>query len=54
MVHSGLYFITGQPVHRSVEGENGWMLYLDLDLYTAGVALVLGLLGFFIQRRAAK
>ena len=49
MVHSGLYFLTGQPIHRTAEGADGWILYLNLDLYTAGIALVLGLLGFFIS-----
>ncbi|MGC9452345.1 MAG: hypothetical protein ACP5I4_12965 [Oceanipulchritudo sp.] len=54
MAHSASYFITGKAVHKAAEGEDGWILYLDLDLYTAGIALVIGLLGFFIQRRAAK
>lgn len=55
MIHSALYFTTGQTVHRAAEGEEGdWILYIDLDLKVAAIALVLGLVGFFVQRRAAK
>lgn len=54
IVHSVLYFTTGQTIHRAVEGESGWTLYLDLDMKTAAIAIGLGLLGFFVQRRSAK
>ena len=54
LVHSALYFTTGKTVHRTVEGEEGWVLHLDLDLTVAGIAVVLGLLGFLLQRRSAK
>lgn len=54
LVHSALYFVTGQTIHDAVQEGESWTLYLDLDLYTAGAALILGLLGFFLQRRAAR
>lgn len=54
IVHSVLYFTTGETVHQITEGESDWTLYLDLDPYVAGIVLGLGLLGFLIQRRAAK
>lgn len=54
LVHSALFFVTGQTVHRAAEGDDGWILYLDLDLKVAGVALAIGLLGFLVQHRAAK
>jgi hypothetical protein len=54
LVHSALFFTTGQTVHQALESEDGWMLYLDLDLKIAVIALVVGLLGFLVQRRAAK
>lgn len=54
IVHSVLYFTTGQAVHQAIEGEAGWSLILDLDLKVAAVALGLGLLGFFSQRRGAR
>ena len=54
LVHSALFFATGQVVHKTAEGDNGWILYLDLDLTVAGIALALGLVGFLVQRRAAK
>ena len=54
LVHSAMFFTTGQTIHRATEGDDGWILYLDLDLYVAGGALALGLLGFFIQRRSTK
>ena len=54
LVHSALYFISGQTIHRAVEEEGGWILYFDLDLQTAGIAIAVGLLGFLIQRKAAK
>jgi hypothetical protein len=54
MVHSVLYFTTGETVHQTVEGEEGWAVYLDLDMRVASIAVALGLLGFFIQRRALR
>jgi hypothetical protein len=54
LVHCGMFFAYGQTVHRAVQEEGDWVLYLDLDLQTAGIALGLGLLGFLIQRKAAK
>lgn len=54
IVHSVLYFTTGETVHQTVEGEEGWALYLDLDMRVAAIAFALGLLGFFIQRRALR
>lgn len=54
MVHSFLYFTTGATVHQAVESEDGWMLVLDLDLRVAAVALALGLVGFFLQRRGNR
>lgn len=54
LVHSALFFVTGQTVHKAAEGEDGWILYLDLDLKVAGIALAIGLLGFLVQHRSAK
>lgn len=54
LVHSAMYFISGQTVHRAVEEEGGWVLYVDMDLQTAGIALAVGLVGFILQRRSAK
>ena len=54
MVHSVLYFTTGETIHQTVEGEEGWAVYLDLDMRVAAIAVALGLLGFFIQRRALR
>jgi hypothetical protein len=54
MVHSVLYFTTGETVHQPVEGEEGWAIYLDLDMRVAAIAIALGLLGFFIQRRGVR
>ena len=54
LVHSALYFVTGQTIHKAAESDDGWILYLDLDLKVAGIALALGLLGFLVQRRASK
>lgn len=54
LVHSALFFTTGETVHRAAEGEDGWTLYLDLDLYVAGIALAIGLVGFLVQRRSTK
>lgn len=54
LVHSVLYFTSGKTVHEAIEGEEGWAVYLDLDLKIAATALVLGLIGFLIQRRAAR
>lgn len=53
LVHSVLYFVTGETVHRSIEGEEGWELVLKLDPYVAAIALGIGLLGFLVQRRMA-
>ncbi|MFO7725958.1 MAG: DUF4203 domain-containing protein [Oceanipulchritudo sp.] len=54
VVHSVLYFTSGRTIHEEIEGEEGWVHYFDLDLQVAGAALVLGLVGFLIQRRAAR
>ena len=54
LVHSALFFVTGQTVHRAAEGEEGWILYLDFDLKVAAIALAIGLLGFIVQHRSAK
>lgn len=55
MIHSALYFTTGQTVHRAAEGDEGdWVLYIDLDLKVAAIALVLGAVGFYVQQRAKK
>lgn len=54
LVHSAMFFIFGQTVHRAVEEAGDWVLYFDMDLQTAVVALVIGLLGFLVQRKAAK
>ncbi len=54
LVHSGMYFAYGQTVHRAVEEGDDWVLYLDMDLQTALIALALGLVGFLVQRRGAK
>lgn len=54
LVLSVLYFTTGQTIHQAIEAEDGWTLILDMDLTVAAIALGLGLLGFLVQRRAAK
>jgi len=54
LVHSAMFFISGQTVHRAVEEESGWVLYLDMDMQTAVIGLVLGLLGFLIQKKSVK
>jgi len=54
IVHSAQFFLTGQTIHQTAEGEDGWILYLQMDPYVAGGALILGLVGFFVQRRMAK
>ena len=54
LVHSAMFFVFGQTVHRTVEEAGDWVLYLDMDLQTAGIALVLGLLGFLVQRKSVK
>jgi hypothetical protein len=54
LVHSALFFVTGQTVHNAMEEEDGWILYFDLDLKIAGIALAIGLLGFLVQRRSGK
>ena len=54
MIHSALFFTTGQTVYRAVDGEESWVLYLYLDSYAAIVAIAIGLVGFVIQRRMAK
>lgn len=54
VVHSVLYFTSGETIHEAIEGEDGWALYLDLDPKVAATALVLGLIGFLIQRRAVR
>jgi hypothetical protein len=54
LVHSALYFITGETIHQAVEQDGGWVLYLNLDLQTAGIGIGAGLLGFLIQRKMAK
>ena len=54
LVHTAMYFIYGQTVHRAVEEDAGWVLYLDMDLQTAVIGIVLGLLGFLVQRKSAK
>ena len=54
LVHSALYFVSGETIHKASESDDGWILYLDLDLKVAGIALALGLLGFLVQRRSAK
>ena len=54
LVHSFLFFTTGEAIHQVKEVEDGWSLVLDLDPYVAAVALGIGLLGFLVQRRSAK
>ncbi|MEX0326509.1 MAG: hypothetical protein AB3N33_10515 [Puniceicoccaceae bacterium] len=54
LVHSALFFVTGQTVHQAAEREEGWILYLDFDLKVAGIALAIGLLGFLVQHRSSK
>lgn len=54
LVLSVLYFTTGQTIHQAIEQEDGWTLILEMDLTVAGAALGIGLLGFLVQRRAAK
>jgi len=51
IVHSALYFATGQTVHRIVEKDGSWSLDLNLDHRVAGAALVIGLIGFLVQSR---
>ena len=54
MVHCALYFGSGQTVHRTTEDGSDWVLYLDMSLQTALIALAVGLVGYLIQRRSAK
>jgi len=54
LLHSGRYFLTGETVHHAIEEEGEWALYLDMDPLLAGAGIALGLIGFFLQRRAAN
>lgn len=56
IVHSAQYFLTGATFHRAVDSASGteWILQLHLDPLLALAALAIGLLGFFLQRRAAR
>jgi MFS family permease len=54
LVHSVLFFTSGKTIHQAAEGEDGWVLVLDMDLKVAAIAVGLGLLGFLVQRRSAR
>ena len=53
LIHGLLYFITGETLHRTVEGENGTSLDILLDPMTACLVVGLGLVGYLVQRRRA-
>lgn len=54
LVHSVLYFVSGNTIHEVIETESDWALVLDLEPMVAIGALALGLVGFFVQRRSAS
>ena len=54
LVLSVLYFTTGETIHKAILEEDDWTLILEMDLTVAGAALGIGLIGFLLQRRAAK
>jgi hypothetical protein len=54
MVHSAMFFLYGQTLHRAVESGDDWELYIELDLQTAMIALLVGIIGFVVQRRSAR
>ncbi len=51
IVHSALFFATGETIHRIVEEDGSWTLDLNFDHRVAGAALVIGLIGFLVQSR---
>lgn len=54
LVHSFLFFRSGQSIHRLVEGTDDWVLHLNLDGGMALIALGVGLLGFLFQRWSTR
>lgn len=54
LVHSVLFFVSGNSIHEVIESEGDWTLVLDLDPWVAIGALALGLVGFLVQRRSAS